>query len=143
MWILLRTTSSLDDHRLNFSKCMKTWSRQHGIPINRSMYLSKETIDSIAKLQFNPAGVGATLTLAEKGISNPHRSTFPWAWRQEVYQQAPRAPPGPPTQLPPVFHNPSPMGWLSPYAGTVISLHHLHRHQLEEASSALSPTSHE
>jgi hypothetical protein len=70
IWKLFKTSKEADDHRLNIARAMRQWSQDKGIPIDRSIYLSKETVEDIIKMRFNPVGLGGTLSTCEKGVSN-------------------------------------------------------------------------
>lgn len=67
---LVKTTKETEDHRMNLYRKMAEWSKKMGIDIDRGIFFTKETIDDIVKLRFNSAGICATLTSCEKGISN-------------------------------------------------------------------------
>lgn len=70
IWKLFKTSKEADDHRLNIARGMHQWSQDNGIPIDRSIYLSKESVEDIIKMRFNPVGMGGTLSTCEKGVSN-------------------------------------------------------------------------
>jgi hypothetical protein len=70
IWKLFKTTKETDDHRTNLHREMLTWSQSNGIAIDRSVFFSKETMEDIVKMRFNPVGLSATLTTCEKGVTN-------------------------------------------------------------------------
>jgi hypothetical protein len=70
IWKLFKTTKETDDHRTNLHREMMKWSQGQGIAIDRSIFFSKETMEDIVKMRFNPVGLSATLTTCEKGVTN-------------------------------------------------------------------------
>jgi len=69
IWGLFTQTKSIETHRLHIKENMKNWARAHGVTINKGIFFSKQTIDDIMHLRFNPSGGVAYFSTAEKGIS--------------------------------------------------------------------------
>ena len=69
---MFQHTKEYDTYRHELETVMMAWSRQQGIEIDKGMYLDNAPLESIAKLQFNPAGTGAGVAVwesADKGLS--------------------------------------------------------------------------
>ncbi len=69
IWGLFTQTKSIEMHRLHIKEHMKTWARAQGVTINKGIFFSKQTIEDIMHLQFNPSGGVAYFSTAKKGIS--------------------------------------------------------------------------
>ena len=69
IWSRFQDTKTLDTHKTNLKRYMKTWARQKFIQIDTGLYFSTQTIREITSLRFNPGGTVATYASAEQGIS--------------------------------------------------------------------------
>jgi hypothetical protein len=72
IWGMFQQTKEYNTYRHELEMVMTAWSRREGIEIDKGMYLDNAPLESIAKLQFNPAGTGAGVALwesADKGLS--------------------------------------------------------------------------
>lgn len=69
IWGLFTQTKSIETHRLHIKEHMKNWARTQGVTINKGIFFSKQTIEDIMHLRFNPSGGVAYFSTAEKGIS--------------------------------------------------------------------------
>ena len=72
IWYTFSTTKDFDQYRTAIERRMEYWSKEKGVEIDLGMYLEDETLKAIAQLQFNPAGGGAGVALAQsadKGLS--------------------------------------------------------------------------
>ena len=69
IWGLFTQTKCIETHHLHIKDCMKTWARNNSVTINKGIFFTKQTIEDIMHLRFNPSGGVAYFSTAEKGIS--------------------------------------------------------------------------
>lgn len=69
IWGLFTQTKTMETHRLHIREAMRKWARRFSVNIHRGLLLSKNTIESIMHLRFNPSGGVAYFSSAEKGVS--------------------------------------------------------------------------
>ena len=72
IWHTFSTTKDFDLYRIAIERRMEKWAKEKGVEIDLGMYLEDESLKAIAQLQFNPAGGGAGVALAQsadKGLT--------------------------------------------------------------------------
>lgn len=71
IWPMFQHTKHMDTHRDNILRKMKQWAMRPEIQVNidRSLYLSNNSLKEILSLRFNPGGTTAELYSVDSGIS--------------------------------------------------------------------------
>ena len=71
IWPMFQHTKHMDTHRDNILRKMKEWAvrPENQVNIDRSLYLSNNSLKEILSLRFNPGGTTAELYSVDSGIS--------------------------------------------------------------------------
>jgi hypothetical protein len=67
---MFKTSKNVEDARANIMKGMEMFSKEEGIEIDRSIFLSEEVIKDIMKVRPNPFGTVGTAETSDRGVTN-------------------------------------------------------------------------